>query len=333
MVGNPSGAKQEAALPAASAEAEALRASIRHLHERVAALQSAKDRLELALDNTGIGVWDWNVATGDFWMSDAALALQGYDALPPLSFDTVHEHYVWPQEWREWRAKLLGCLKGHADYAEHEHQLRCREGGFIWVVERARVVARTGAGRAVRIIGTRTDTTVRREEEERLRWLAQHDPLTGLPNRTVFNEMLEAALMDRDGDPDGGGGTVGLIFVDLDHFKGVNDADGHERGDQVLCAVAERLRERFSAPATAARIGGDEFGIVLPLVEDAATFAEACRELAEMRQPISVSVGGATFSRSGTDAATLKRAADDALYQAKRQGRARAVVAKTGRAG
>lgn len=167
------------------------------------------------------------------------------------------------------------------------------------------------------------DTTRRRLEEQRLVRLALHDGLTGLANRTLLQERLETALAraERTGLP------VGVIYLDLDHFKTVNDTLGHSAGDELLVSVAERLTKVLRAGDTAGRLGGDEFLVVAGDVVDDAALAEILRRVeAALALPLQVNdievlVGascGAVLSRPGETADTVVRRADAAMYAAKR---------------
>jgi diguanylate cyclase (GGDEF)-like protein/PAS domain S-box-containing protein len=176
------------------------------------------------------------------------------------------------------------------------------------------------------------DVTLRRTAEEELSWQAHHDALTGLPNRTLFVQQLEGALERRRADP-AQRGHVAVLFVDLDDFKVVNDSLGHEAGDRLLGAVAERLRVVLRPEDVIARFGGDEFTVLLADVADeGAAIAVVDRLTAALRAPIvldgeqrfvTASVG---LSLAGDDPQALLRDADAAMYRAKAQGKGRHVV-------
>jgi diguanylate cyclase (GGDEF)-like protein/PAS domain S-box-containing protein len=183
------------------------------------------------------------------------------------------------------------------------------------------------------------DITARRELQARLRHLQMHDPVTRLPNRTLFFERLTAAL-EPESYEQGGTGRIGLCYLDLDGFQAVNDTLGHRVGDRLLAAVAERLtrcadeagHDRATAPLVA-RLGGDEFAL---LVEDS-TGTEQLADLAESllkaiqapfdlsghRMSVSASIGVVERRAAGTSATGLMQAADTTLYWAKADGRDR----------
>ncbi len=171
------------------------------------------------------------------------------------------------------------------------------------------------------------DVTERRRMEAALEHRALHDPLTDLANRTLFFDRLRQAINTARRV----GGRVALVMLDLDGFKSINDAYGHATGDDVLKALAGRLRKGLRATDTAARIGGDEFAVILPMVSSqVAVERMARRRLAIAQEPLiagrkrvnlRVSAGIAMYPEDGRDADTMLRHADAAMYSAKREGR------------
>ncbi len=166
-----------------------------------------------------------------------------------------------------------------------------------------------------------------RESERRFRHLAHHDALTGLPNRAWFHERAEMALgMSRRS-----GECVGLLLLDLDHFKPINDTLGHDAGDAMLCALAARVSRVVRKVDTVARLGGDEFAVVLDRVtsgEDAErvarkVLAAICRpvEIKGQMVPMSASIGVALFPQDGDSVTELLRSADLAMYESKKRAR------------
>jgi diguanylate cyclase (GGDEF)-like protein len=177
-----------------------------------------------------------------------------------------------------------------------------------------------------------SDITARKAAEERMRYLALHDALTDLPNRTLLNERLGQAILRAQRDKT----HLALMYFDLDKFKPVNDTFGHEVGDLLLQSVARRVLACVRASDTVARIGGDEFVVLLPTLEldqDAQGVAEKIRqaleqpfEIAGQAFDVSTSLGLAIYPEHGQDAQTLTRHADEAMYLAKKQGRNRVVL-------
>jgi len=179
------------------------------------------------------------------------------------------------------------------------------------------------------------DITERKNTEERMQHTAHHDPLTDLPNRGLFIDRLGQALALALARREARSGA--LMFLDLDHFKAVNDRLGHAAGDTLLIAVAERLQAQVRESDTVARLGGDELTIILPSLRepgDADMLAD--KILHALSQPLTIegetihigaSIGIARFPEAGTTIETLLRAADDAMYAAKRSGRNRHMAA------
>jgi diguanylate cyclase (GGDEF)-like protein/PAS domain S-box-containing protein len=217
-------------------------------------------------------------------------------------------------------------IQGHLAEYRHELRLLGRDGTDIWVEVHARPI-HDELGRFNGMSGTLTDITVRHKLEERLVMQAFHDDLTGLANRALFKDRVEHALTRRSE----GRRLVGLLFLDLDRFKTVNDSLGHTVGDGLLIAIGERLQATLRPQDTIARLGGDEFAI---LIEDVDT-PQAVLELAERISgtfgspfrsderdiTIRCSIGVVVSSGGHRTAEDLLRDADVAMYRAKVSGR------------
>ncbi len=212
-----------------------------------------------------------------------------------------------------------------------EYRLLTRDGQVRWVRDDATLV-RDAAGEPAFRSGVLLDITRQRELEEELVHRATHDSLTGLANRTLFTDRVEQAVR-RVRDP---AGAVAVLFLDLDDFKVINDARGHATGDEVLQAVAGRLRSAIRPGDSAARLGGDEFAVLLEEVADpGVAMAVAERVCAAIAEPIqlgsapvrlSASIGVAWEPVRSSSATDLVRDADVAMYVAKRRGKGRPVL-------
>lgn len=203
---------------------------------------------------------------------------------------------------------------------------KCGEVFPVW--ERVGAV-RDKAGAVTHYVVAFSDITAMRTAEQRLKHLAHHDGLTGLPNRLLFNDRLDHAL-ERARREDG---HCALLFIDLDGFKHINDTLGHSAGDTLLGCLAGRIKETVRASDTAARLGGDEFVVIVEHIahaENAAALADKLLKILSTpvllggeQIAVSGSVGIAVYPQDGEDRDALLKAADMAMYSAKTQGRNR----------
>jgi diguanylate cyclase (GGDEF)-like protein len=188
-------------------------------------------------------------------------------------------------------------------------------------------MSRNAEGNPLRIVGTHREITEQVQVEESLRHAGTHDPLTGLPNRTLFNDHLLLAMAQARRNKT----VVAVVFLDLDDFKEINDTLGHDVGDLLLKAVAKRLKKEVREVDTVARMGGDEFTLILPGLhdrKDAEQVAERIREavarpywLGDRVLEVSASLGVSLYPLDGRDVRTLMKRADMAMYRAKNDGR------------
>ena len=173
-----------------------------------------------------------------------------------------------------------------------------------------------------RIVVVARDVTHQKQSEERVRWVANHDALTGLPNRLLFQERLDELVAGGQGRE-----RFALLLLDLDDFKRINDSLGHDAGDTLLCAFADRLRSAARDEDFVARLGGDEFAVIVASAESEAEVAAAAdRILVELRRPhihcgrvldCNASIGASLYPSHGSSRAELLKYADIALYVAK----------------
>ncbi|WP_449409415.1 sensor domain-containing protein [Methylobacterium komagatae] len=299
---------------------EALRASREHL-------RISEERLALALNSGGDGLFDWNLSTDAFWTSGGWLSKLGYDSDGSTEAGCFFLSTVHPDDRQAVRAQLVAHLRGLIPTVETEYRYLRADGGFVWVLNRARVAARDAAGRALRLVGTLIDISRRKEAEMHIAHLAHHDALTDLPNRTLFRQNLDRMLAQVEHTRD----HFAVLACDLDGFKTINDTLGHLVGDAVLRIVASRLCAMVRANDTVSRQGGDEFSIILGNIDGEAMASAVCqRIIAAIDEPIQVddlsidltiSIGVVLVSSAEVSAKDVLTRADTALYQAKALGR------------
>ncbi len=292
-------------------------------------LVQERARLTAILDGTKVGTWEWNVQTGQTVYNAEWAQMLGYtlEELQPMTIETW-SRLTHPDDLSRARARLQQHFASEQDYYECELRMHHKLGHWVWVLDRGKVSSRNADGKPLMMYGTHQDITQRKEREQAYKHGAQHDALTGLPNRALLADRLERALLTAQRD----GTRVALLFLDLDGFKQVNDTYGHDAGDVVLRTIARRIQNGIRATDTLARLGGDEFVVLLPDVGDPPNaIALAQKIAAAARLPISLSdtaqaglslsIGIALYPQHGGDAATLTEHADQAMYRAKRKGK------------
>jgi len=293
------------------------------------ALRSSEERFRLAFDNAPIGmalVSARPATLGRFLKVNYALCrLSGY-ALSDLlgaDFRMLTESDPATSEPRQ----VADLLAGETSFLRDERRCRHADGHDIWIRMSASLV-RDVDGEPNYCVLQIEDITARKDAEQRLIHQTLHDSLTGLPNRVLLSDHLAQALARAHRN----GLHVGVLFVDLDNFKDVNDSLGHDAGDELLIDVARRLRGCLRDADTAARLGGDEFVVVcedLATREEAAAVAERVEQALDIAidvrgHKVSVSASLGVAISDGSDRADdMLRKADSAMYRAKEHGRGR----------
>lgn len=307
------------------------------IEEQVAAevaLSEAEERYRIAARATNDLIWDHDLLTDQIHWNDADERRFGY------STDELGTNGAW---WRQHihpadRDRVVKALEAitnsSSDQFAEEYRFRRRTGGYADVHDRGYIL-RDAEGRPVRLVGAMQDITDRKraaaalmDSQERLRWGATHDALTGVANRAVFHEALTDAISAAAEN----GRRVGLLEIDVDEFKTVNDALGHGAGDALLRTLVDRVGELLGPSDRLARLGGDEFGVVLADLEsEHEVEAVALRILDRMRDPFvfeghtldcRASIGSSLYPDHGNTPGELLKSADIALSVAKSAGRA-----------
>jgi diguanylate cyclase (GGDEF)-like protein/PAS domain S-box-containing protein len=228
-----------------------------------------------------------------------------------------------PAQTSEATANLADMMAGRVDEISSERRLFRPDGGERWGRVTASAV-RPDGDRDAYLIMLVEDITARKELTERLQHEADHDSLTGLPNRLHLHRRLERELRERRS------GQIAMLYLDLDGFKAVNDKQGHGAGDELLIQVADRIAAAVRSTDVVARLGGDEFAVLCPGVPDVATamrigrsiLASLSREfdLSRTNARVGASIGVAV-AVEGDTGPELLHAADEAMYAAKRSGK------------
>ena len=322
-----------AALLSAAMDREELMASLRHSFERerefAETLRKSEERYALAAHGANDGLWDWDVPTGKVYLSARWKSMVGYEEYEIANHIDAWFSVVHPEDQQGLRRALETHVGDRKTHIQHEYRIVHKDGRHVWVLCRG-IVLFDSRGAPVRVAGSQTDITGSKTAEEQLRRNALHDALTGLPNRALLMDRLAQAIARAQRAKDD---RFAVLFLDLDHFKTLNDSLGHLAGDRLLIQIAHRLGECLRSTDTVARLGGDEFAIIVTDLESDETALLIAERIQEsLRKPFDVdghrvftsaSVGITLSSDKTQRAEDFLRDADTAMYRAKSQGRAR----------
>lgn len=294
-------------------------------------LRESEERYSLAVRGSSDGIWDWNLQTRRVYFAPRWKQMLG------LAEHEVGDH---PDEWfnriascdlQKFQEALDDHIEGRTESFEAEVEMTHADGTPRWMLCRATAV-RNQAGKATRLAGSIADITQIKRAQQKLRHLAEHDQLTELANRHRFEQLVNQSIHEV-GDGAGRQGDIAVLFFDLDRFKVINDSLGHSTGDELLISVAERVKQQLRPTDAAARVGGDEFVVLLREVRDLATVQQIARRLLDVcqqphdldrQQVVADASIGIVFGANGYDnAEQMIRDADAAMYQAKQAGRGR----------
>lgn len=275
-----------------------------------------------------IGTWDWDVDTDRLYWSDAIFGMFGFKIGEVAPSYALFCSCVHPDDRLRVRAGELRCLETGENHDE-EYRVVWPDGTIRWLRETGNVV-KNGHDETIKMMGVVRDITEEKASANYLKHLAHYDLLTGLPNRLVLEERLSEALeLARTSAT-----RVALVFVDLNGFKAINDRYGHAAGDRVLVTTATRLKRILRSTDTVARIGGDEFVVILQDLPQGKSLQDEARTICqkifvELSPPVTLgndqrhigtSLGVAVFPDHAPSIDRLLHIADLAMYEAKRSG-------------
>lgn len=294
-------------------------------------LNDSQKRWLFAVEISKNGIWDWNLKSNEVFLSDRWKEMLGYEV-----DELKHELNTWqellhPEDKIEALKLLNQYLNNEMEEFESVHRLRHKEGHYIWVLDRGMVVDWDETGAPVRMIGTHTDVSDDVRNQQAIIHQTKHDILTGLANRSALLDELYALKVQQQDD------FAALFVIDLDNFKMINDALGHHRGDRILIKVAARLSSHFSTNVLIARLGSDEFVLLVKSLGDDLTsvnrrtvaLASQIRQMVgrsfhitNQTINISASVGICVLNDlANMEPEQMLQHADLAMHQAKEKGR------------
>ena len=289
------------------------------------ALQQAERSFRSIFENATEGIFQTSPDGRYLNVNPALAAIYGFSSGAELIAsigDIQHQIYTDPSR----RAEFMRLMRETGVVTNFVSEIRRKDGAHIWISENARA-AQDEAGNLLFYEGTVEDVTETKLNQEKLEHLANHDPVTGLPNRLLMNDRLRQMMLSAQRS----NSIVAVALVDLDHFKLINDTFGHNRGDQLLQTMSHRMLACVREADTVVRLGGDEFVLLLSGAGRGEAMSQVVqRVLQTIARPsqiegrelsVSCSVGVSIFPRDGRDVQTLLKNADTAMYKAKELGR------------
>ena len=298
------------------------------------ALHERATQLQFVLEGSELGFWDWNIVTNKVIRNERWAVMLGYSYEEMQQTTKQWTDFVHPDDRDLAWASINNVLEGRTASHKLEYRMLHKDGSIRWILDQAKVMERDEHGRAVRMCGTHTDVTDRKALEEELIRQAHIDYLTGVNNRRYFMERAEHELRRANRS----GSQLSIFMLDIDHFKRINDRYGHKVGDMVLKMLAEACQSALRDIDILARMGGEEFAVLLPETESSLAI-EVARRLQDFINKaslplegnitikIQVSIGVASMTSPHDNMDILLHRADTALYEAKNTGRNRICVA------
>ncbi|MFW6278758.1 MAG: PAS domain S-box protein, partial [Bacillota bacterium] len=257
-------------------------------------IKSQNKRLKSIIEGTNVGTWEWNVQTGANIINDKWAEIIGYtkEELSPVTFETW-KSLTHPQDLKKCEEMLEKHFQGQIEQYNLELRMKHKQGHWVWILDRGKVISRTEEGEPLWMFGTHLDITQRKKREEEIRYMTYHDNMTDLYNRTFMEKEIENLNK-------GTNLPLSFIMTDINGLKLINEAYGHQKGDEVLRKTADLLSSCARKKDTVARWAGDEFIIILPRTKDKTarqicrSIRDKCRGTYEDDIPLSLGIGYAT---------------------------------------
>jgi len=294
-------------------------------------IAKSEQQLRYVLNITGDGIWDWNISTGEVKHNDRWMSILGEKPRDMLFTNNDFKIHIHPDDLATVLTHLESALLNDAPYQLQYRMIRADK-EVIWVQDRGQVVERSSSGEPLRMIGAISDISSRKRDQDQIRELAFFDQLTTLPNRNYIKDRIFRAIQESIRNKT----YSGLIYLDLDNFKNVNDRYGHFVGDVLLMEFGKRLQHAIRPKDIVARIGGDEFLVLLEQVGSSKSNATQMLQQIITRiennliEPlqlndgiqvnIKVSSGLVIFGEEVAQFDDILKFADLAMYSAKRDG-------------
>ena len=282
-------------------------------------LKEVKERLELAVNGAKIGVWDWNVQTNTLHYNQNWAQMLGYKVSELGNTLNTWLQLNHPEDKEKALADIKHNLKGYTEKYFKEHRLKTKSGRWKWIRAIGKVIERDNKGNAYRVVGVHIDIDKQKRAAKEIEYLSIHDELTGLYNRRYFNNELNRLHNSRKY-------PISIIVGDMNKLKAVNDNYGHSMGDYYIKKAAEILKRNLRSEDVIARIGGDEFAVILPEADQKKVRAvikriykniELENKKDEFPEPLSIALGAETVESAEKDLEKCFNKADKNMYKHK----------------
>ena len=293
------------------------------------ALLKSEERWKFALEGSNQGIWDWQTDSPQIFISSRCKDMLGYADDQISSNLQEWDNLTHPDDISPFLSARASILKSTGKFFENEHRKLAFDGSWKWVQVKGMVVDRDLMGVALRMIGTYTDITDKKQAAAEVVRLAHFDGITNLPNRVLFLDRLNQEIKKANRS----NRKLALLMLDLDRFKEINDTLGHIQGDQVIKLTAERILECVRDTDTVGRLGGDEFMIILPDLDNHLDVEKvASKILHTLAVPyqledeiayLTASMGITLYPDDADEIEELRKNADQAMYAAKAGGKNR----------
>lgn len=307
----------------ASSEEEGQR-RFEELHEKQEALKQSEERYSLVVDTASMGIWDYDYRNKCFFASPKVKNITGVGE-EQLNKEMLKK-IIHPEDYKQLKEVNEKCKKGIQDSYEIECRILHKERDYIWVYIIGKWV-RNSNGEITRIAGSVTDIHDKKQQEEKIKYIAYYDDLTGMTNKNYLKELFERYKNENE--------HIVLIHLDVDNFKFINDSYGHEYGDLALVQISKRLSELQQVDTRISRIGADEFVVLLSQVEgeeQVKLFISKIKNefkesiyVNEVKFTVSFSAGIAVYPKDGMTFEALMTSADTAMHKAKEKGKRKEV--------
>lgn len=291
-------------------------------------LRLSEERYRLAVEGANDGLWDLNMVTNELYISPRCKAMLGYEDNELENSTEKWNKLIHPEDFEDSMKAVYDHLLKKTDCYEVEARLKTKEGNYKWILSRGKAVWNE-SGKPIRLAGSNSDISMRKDAEDVIKKMAYYDALTGLPNRILIEDKTCLELLKAKENNN----KLAFIYMDLDNFKTVNDTLGHVAGNELLKIIGDFLKSTAGDLENVARLGGDEFALLLPYAESIEEVREFInRSTILFNKPLIISnkefhltasIGIAIYPEDGKDFNALMKSADIAMYYAKEQGKNR----------